>query len=94
MAIKELSKNIVNLTNTIGKNYNNLNSSLKEMKSTQNNIVNNISNNQNNSQNNMQGSTNNQQGAGNIIPNVRTDKPLPQDFPSGITPEGSNLANR
>lgn len=86
-AVNALSKKISELSKSISTGFKGLNGSIKNIESTQNNMV-----------NNYEGGTSNYprsqsmpQKNKSTIPKVGGDSPLPQDFPDGFTPGGSNL---
>lgn len=87
IAVNSLSKKISELSKSIANGFKGLNGSIKNIENTQNNMVNNYGDSTTGSsrpQSNMQKN-------GSTIPNVGGDTPLPQDFPEGFIPGGSNL---
>lgn len=86
-AVNALSKKISELSKSISTGFKGLNGSIKNIESTQNNMVNNYEGNTNNYSRSQSMPQKNK----STIPKVGGDSPLPQDFPDGFVPGGSNL---
>jgi hypothetical protein len=80
--LTNISKQLVSINKNLGKSFNNLNNSIKDIKTTQQNTY--YQNNSNSPSSNSTSSSNVGKSDPNLIPEIRGDKPLTEDFPKNF----------
>jgi hypothetical protein len=86
-----ISKQLDTISKSLGKNFSNLSSSIKDIKTTQQNTY--YQNNSNSTSNNSPATPTASKSEPSLIPEVRGDKPLTEDFPKNFNMDSlfSNL---